>query len=113
MLAAKPWLDDKNQYISFYKCFNIAFVLHQCLMSWLTGAKTDQLKAPKVPETDLLGQKLAATPTSFTPLRWSELSGDCWDSLRLPPPMTLIRDNQWLTEKWTDIWMDRYLPVQK
>lgn len=69
-----------------------------CLMIWLTGAKRSQLKAPKVPETDLLGQKLAAAPTSFTSLRWSELSGDCWNSLWLPP-MTLIRSNWWLTEK--------------
>lgn len=73
---------------------------NQCLMIWSTGARRNQLKAPKVPEIDLSDRKLAAALTSLSTPQRSELSGDCWDSLR-QRPMTLIRDNRWFTEKWT------------
>lgn len=51
--------------------------------------KGNQLKAPYArktsPRESFGAGKLAPAPTYFAILHWSQQSGDCWDSPRLPP----------------------------
>lgn len=78
----------------------MVFVVQSVPDDLVPVGRRNQLKAPKVPKTDLLDRKLAVALISLSTPQRSKLSGDYWDSLR-QRPMTLIRDNRWFTEKWT------------